>query len=366
MADTELNLEAERAAFEAQLPTHWSRERTTDNEGDMVYVDDLTAGAFGGWLMARRSTSSVSEGEMPELPPPDVYEPSRGQPTAYSDKLVREIVRAAIAADRRARQGEPVYFYRHRPEQFWMEATPEQIAHLKEFPGYQYRTLYTGPVVSTKAAAPADAPKWGAVHTVGDMTRNLLTLDQSAPIFTAFHVTIDGERRCRTRGITISRERVIDGKWIDSSRKDVPYTHVIWAKPDERAPAEDAREEVQDGSAPYTESDFMQAAIEHMDAGRLPRAKRCINEAIRLAARRASSVPAIPGTGGEKEQQLLRLQMEVLKYPGIDIMNYTDDNVTALYYWAEHLVVVARTLLAEADFRADTAHPLEAKAGEDA
>jgi hypothetical protein len=37
-----------------------------------------------------------------------------------------------------------------------------------------------------------------------------------------------------TRDITISRERVIDGKWIDSARKDVPYTHIIWAKPDER------------------------------------------------------------------------------------------------------------------------------------
>jgi hypothetical protein len=76
-------------------------------------------------------------------------------------------------------------------------------------------------------------PTWGAVESVGDMVRNLLTLDQAAPIFTAFHVTIDGERRCRTRGITISRERVVDGKWIDSARKDVPYTHVIWAKPDD-------------------------------------------------------------------------------------------------------------------------------------
>lgn len=85
------------------------------------------------------------------------------------------------------------------------------------------------------AAQQAAAPTWGAVHTVGDMVRNLLTLDQAAPIFTAYHVTIDGERRCRTREVTISRERVVDGKWIDSNRKDVPYTHIIWAKPDEPA-----------------------------------------------------------------------------------------------------------------------------------
>jgi len=83
-------------------------------------------------------------------------------------------------------------------------------------------------------AQQAAAPTWGPVHTVGDMVRNLLTLDQAAPIFTASHVTIDRVRRCRTREVTISKERVVDGKWIDSARKDVPYTHIIWAKPDER------------------------------------------------------------------------------------------------------------------------------------
>lgn len=81
-------------------------------------------------------------------------------------------------------------------------------------------------------------PTWGAVESVGDMVRNLLTLDQAAPVFTAFHVTIDGQRRCRTRGVTISRERVVDGKWIDSARKDAPYANIVWAKPDERAQQE--------------------------------------------------------------------------------------------------------------------------------
>jgi len=78
-------------------------------------------------------------------------------------------------------------------------------------------------------------PTWGAVKTVGDMVRNLLTLDQADPIHSAFFVDFDGKRRCRTRPITVSRERVIDGKWVDSTRKDIPYATVVWANPDERA-----------------------------------------------------------------------------------------------------------------------------------
>jgi|GEM_PF-3912621 len=85
------------------------------------------------------------------------------------------------------------------------------------------------------AKAEAPAPGWGRVETVGDMVRKLLTLDQAAPIFTAHHLDIDGQRRCRTRPVTISRERVIDGKWVDPARKDVPYANIVWAKPDERA-----------------------------------------------------------------------------------------------------------------------------------
>ena len=85
------------------------------------------------------------------------------------------------------------------------------------------------------AKAEAPAPEWGRVRTVADMVRNLMTLDQAEPIFSAFHVDFDGARRCRTSPISISHERVIDGKWVDSTRKDVPYSTVVWAKPDERA-----------------------------------------------------------------------------------------------------------------------------------
>lgn len=49
-------------------------------------------------------------------------------------------------------------------------------------------------------------------------------------------------------------------------------------------------------SAPYTATDYMRAAIDHIDAGRLPRAKRCISEALRLAA---SVAPAAPDEKGE-------------------------------------------------------------------
>jgi hypothetical protein len=92
-------------------------------------------------------------------------------------------------------------------------------------------------------AVPAsEQPKWAAVRTVGDMVRNLLTLDQASPIHAAFHVDFDGARRCRTRPVWISRERVIDGKWVDGARKDVPYEIVVWAKP--------AEDEARYGAAP--------------------------------------------------------------------------------------------------------------------
>ncbi len=51
--------------------------------------------------------------------------------------------------------------------------------------------------------------------------------------------------------------------------------------------------------------------------------------------------------------RLLRLQTEVLKCPGLNIMNYDDEHVVALEHWATHTVRVAQTMLAEADFRAD-------------
>jgi len=92
--------------------------------------------------------------------------------------------------------------------------------------------------LARRAQPEGEAPHWGPVRTVGDLMRNLMTLEQDASIVTAFHVDFEGKRRCRAQqGITISSERVIDGRWIDSSRKDVPHAYVLWAKPGEFTPA---------------------------------------------------------------------------------------------------------------------------------
>ena len=131
----------------------------------------------------------------------------------------------------------------------WKERLFEHQPDARKYPtgvvhelGAAYKDAEIADLRAALAHQPAQEqaePTWGAVETVGDMVRNLLTLDQAAPVFTAFHVTIDGQRRCRvTQGITISRERVVDGKWIDSARKDAPYANIVWAKTDERAQQE--------------------------------------------------------------------------------------------------------------------------------
>jgi len=146
-----------------------------------------------------------------------------------------------------------------------------------------------------QAASPVHSPSYGPVHVVGDLVRNLLTLDQAAPIFTAFHVDIDGKRRCRAQqGITLSRERVIDGKWIDSTRKDLPLSYVAWAKPDERAaPSPQIAEKVElpplpepDGSAsvPVDES---RATFTEVDAWSEELVRQAQRDAI-AASRRAA------------------------------------------------------------------------------
>jgi hypothetical protein len=86
-------------------------------------------------------------------------------------------------------------------------------------------------VAAKSEASTEPSAGYGPVHVVADLVRNLLTLDQATPIYAAFHADFDGARRCRTRPVMTSLERVIDGKWVDSSRKDVPYAAIVWAKP---------------------------------------------------------------------------------------------------------------------------------------
>lgn len=81
--------------------------------------------------------------------------------------------------------------------------------------------------------------KWADAGTVGSLIAFLATLDPADPIVTAYHVTMgNGERRCKTRSLTISRERVDHAaKTIRTADLSLPYTHVLWAHPPEETQA---------------------------------------------------------------------------------------------------------------------------------
>jgi hypothetical protein len=193
---TEQNLDAERACeawaketYEPTLGKHWRCVLFPSNHGDKALA------AFKAGMEYGRRTAPVSAPIVEELPPP-------GLSIAHaelSDRLGREVA--------------------------------ENLSLRMENRQYAERIRQLGRELAERKRTAA----WDRVETVGDMVRNLLTLDQSTPIHAAFHVDIAGERRCRTRPVSISRERVIDGKWVDSRRKDVPYAIIVWAKQDERA-----------------------------------------------------------------------------------------------------------------------------------
>jgi hypothetical protein len=126
--------------------------------------------------------------------------------------------------------GDPRHIVNHGVELAWMTG-----------PGAMWRA---GRAALKAQPAPL-TPEYGPIEVVGDMVRNLLALDQSAPIYAAFHVDYQGKRACRTRPVWISRERVVDGKWIDSARKDVPYNIIVWAKPQADEKAQPAPTEAQ-------------------------------------------------------------------------------------------------------------------------
>lgn len=110
----------------------------------------------------------------------------------------------------------------------------------------QYALRYVDLVAATLKAQPApQTPEYGPVEVVSDLVRNLLALDQSTPIYAAFHVDYQGKRACRTRPVWVSLERVVDGKWVDSGSKDVPYSIIVWAKPQADEKAQPAPTEAQ-------------------------------------------------------------------------------------------------------------------------
>ncbi|MBQ5963190.1 hypothetical protein [Massilia sp. ZL223] len=98
----ELNIEAERREFEAWAGTLDVPNGAFDRWPDGRYVQEVIEDYWSGWQAARRASSSASK----ELPPSAWPAPSivDGPRDYYSTDKVREI----LAADRIARQGEPV------------------------------------------------------------------------------------------------------------------------------------------------------------------------------------------------------------------------------------------------------------------
>ncbi len=81
--------------------------------------------------------------------------------------------------------------------------------------------------------------------TVGELRATLAPFDDSMPINAAFFVDFDGKRACRVKSLTVSKERVLDGRWIKTGDESVPYSLIAWANQDERAtpaPADSAAE----------------------------------------------------------------------------------------------------------------------------
>lgn len=220
MTDT-LNLEAERAAFEKAsndarfFPREldFTTQKSPSGKRD-EYVNRSLQASWEGWLLARRSSSSVSAGEMPE-------------PVAMvSDEFVGMGIRTGVAT--------------------WRVKAPP--AGTKLYTEQQLRA-------ATKAAAPADAPK--------------------APSAFVQHLN--------------NSSKLVEG-WPEWKRG-------LWA------PAEDAREEVQDelihvgAMMANTMFNLAQRTGDVIDSDLAAKFDKMRKEWD--TARRASSVPAIPGTGKE-------------------------------------------------------------------
>jgi hypothetical protein len=75
------------------------------------------------------------------------------------------------------------------------------------------------------------------VKTVGDLVNNLLGLDQNNEIYGAYHLDLGGRKECKTRGLSLSRERVLHNGRIDDKDPNwalTGYSTIIWSAPDPR------------------------------------------------------------------------------------------------------------------------------------
>lgn len=85
-----------------------------------------------------------------------------------------------------------------------------------------------------EATGPANAVReWvSPIKTVADLVNNLLTLDQAMDVYGAYFID-QTEDRCRARGLSLSREHVVNGRIKPAD--DVPYSLVVWSAIDQRA-----------------------------------------------------------------------------------------------------------------------------------
>lgn len=80
--------------------------------------------------------------------------------------------------------------------------------------------------------------KWSGDCTVGNLIANLASLPPDMPVYTGYHIQMDGKSHLKVKRPTVSRERV-EGTNIKTGDDSVPYSAVIWTHPREPDPEGD-------------------------------------------------------------------------------------------------------------------------------
>ncbi len=232
-------------------------------KGDLSLVPDILT----AWNRRASPAAAVPEGALPPLPKShhkagdfdsyaDVYEPHE----------VQHIVRAAVEADRAQR----------RPR---VQISPEMKAAID-------KAHETG---STIAETPHGIAFINYGHDYGDNAHLECTACGGSGHIEDQRTIAAADRAQQGEPVAVKKINMAQAGVGERARG---YCAGWNDCVDElsRAAKAAAPADALDESSPYTAADFMRAAIDHIDAGRLPRAKRCINEALRLAA-------PVPDTG---------------------------------------------------------------------
>lgn len=84
------------------------------------------------------------------------------------------------------------------------------------------------------AVAPQGERQWICpTRTVADLVNNLLTMDQGLPVYCAQYIEKDGRRCAIAVPPTVSRERVLDGRWIGQGEE--LNAAVVWTRAEQPA-----------------------------------------------------------------------------------------------------------------------------------